>query len=173
MWWACCTGKALKPNPVPPAAPTMKLAGCLEDKPQSGKSPTRPVLTATWSPGEKWQDPPSPRLRLGEHSRQAIDATFILIHCKKHGALALFKNIRYSEGSVWRKWLGYKRLNQDASNSSVLEAILQYQPNAYIILLKFHPRLIFLHSLFTSQPALLNTIFSWWPKCNPVGSQVG
>lgn len=94
---------------------------------------------------------------------------------KKHGSLALLKNTRYSECSVWRKWRSYKRLNQDAFNSSVLEAILQYQLNAYIILLKLHPRLKFLHSLFTSQPVLLNTnfIFSWWPKCNPVGNQVG
>lgn len=44
---ACGTGKAPKPNPLPPAAPTMKLAGCREDKPQSGKSPLLPVLAAT------------------------------------------------------------------------------------------------------------------------------
>lgn len=54
---------------------------------------------------------------------------------------------------------GLQRIKTDASNSSVLEAILQYQPKAYVILLNFHQRLLFLQSHSTDQPALLKSIF--------------
>lgn len=56
--------------------------------------------------------------------------------------------------------LGNRGFKQDAFNSIVLEATLQYQPQAYYVTLyKFQHRLVFLHSLFIDQPAFVKTNF--------------
>lgn len=168
-----CTGEALKLDPNPPAAPTLKAwQGALETSP----SPRGHQCGICWKPpmfpGEN-EDPPFLRPGLGELRRQAIDVTFIFVHCTEEQVSYPFKKYQVFRVLSLTHVASFQRIKTGCLQFLGLRSHSTISAQGSCDTSQFPSKTLFLHSIFANQPALLKTnfIFSWRLKCNPGGNQ--